>query len=409
MPKLFLAAGGHQDVDFSAEELFTAPRNADLSPVQWINQRFAADADLTRGTPFQQIMASMGVCSPGAENPFGLKSPTLATLLDGNYNAATGGITQQQTSPYGNASRALTMISVIDRIESALARDRTTDIDNFYSLVSNRVSINGSVFEQPVIHYNTLGGPEQAKASRVAQNSLPPKLLTIASSDRPRKIGAWNIGLEWTHQAMKNTTLDYVALTTSRYLQIERDERAYRYINSLWEGDTDFNVGAVPAVTSVSLDPDSTGGVLTHKAWVKWLARNRKVRRITHVIMDIDTYLKVEGRVGRPGTNNYDPTLYRLDPQIRPMNSNLMGWGNDVKFIIVDSADEGGPIPAGTIYGVDASAAISLVTDTSAIYQGIEDYAMKRTTAMRMDWSEEVFRTFGDEELRLFDILTITP
>jgi hypothetical protein len=408
MPKIFLAAGGHTDVDFTAEELFTAPRAENLSPVQWINQRFAADADASRGTPFQQIMASMGVCSPGVENPFGLRAPTLASLLEGGYSAS-GANTQQQTGPYGNASRALTMISVIDRIESALARDRTTDIDNFYSLVSNRVSINGDIFDQPVVHYDTPGGPELAKASRVAQNSLPPKMLFIRTSDRPRKIGAWNIGLEWTHQAMKNTTLDYVALTTSRYLQIERDDRAYRYISSLWQGDSDFNFGAVPAISSASLDPASTGGVLTHDAWVMWLARNRKVRKITHVIMTIKTYLKVEKRVGRPGTNNYDPSLARIDPQLRPANGNLMGWGNDVKFIIVDSPEEGGPIADDDIYGVDASAAISLVTDTSAIYQGIEDYAMKRTTAMRMDWAEEVFRTFGDEELRLFDILTISP
>lgn len=404
MPKI-ITKEGQKDVDFSAEQLFGEAKRDKLSPVQWINRQFMAEVDLTHGTPFQQIMASIGVCSPDQENnPFGLRPTALADLLDGGYGAA---ITQQQTAPYGNASRALTMIAVIDRIESALAKDRTTDIDNFYSLVSNRVPVNGSVFEQPVIHYDTPGGPEAAKASRVAQNSNPPKMLTIRSSDRPRKIGAWNIGLEWTHQAMKNTTLDFVALTTSRYLQVERDERAYRYISSLWYGDTDFNVGAVPSVTTTSLDATATGGKMTHKAWVKWLARNKKVRRITHVIMTIDTYLKVESREGRPGSNNYDPTLFRIDPQLRPATSNLMGWGNDVKFIIVDSAAEGGPIPDDTILGVDASAAISLVTDTSAAYQGIEDYAMKRTTAMRMDWAEEVFRTFGDEELRLFDILTI--
>lgn len=404
MPKI-ITKEGQKDVDFSAEQLFGEAKAQNLTPVQWINRQYMADIDMAFGNPFQQIMASIGVCSPDQENnPFGMRPTTLADLLDGGYGAA---ITQQQTAPYGNASRALTMIAVIDRIESALSKDRTTDIDNFYSLVSNRVPVNGSVFEQPVIHYDTPGGPEAAKASRVAQNSNPPKMLTIRSSDRPRKIGAWNIGLEWTHQAMKNTTLDFVALTTSRYLQIERDERAYRYISSLWYGDSDFNTGAVTAVTTTSLDAAATGGVLTHRAWVKWLARNRKVRRLTHVLVTIDTYLKIEGRTGRPGSNNYDPTLARIDPQARPMNSNLMGWGNDVKFIIVDSAAEGGPIPDNTILGVDASAAISLVTDTSAAYQGIEDYAMKRTTAMRMDWAEEVFRTFGDEELRLFDILTI--
>lgn len=407
MPKLIHKDGSHHDIDFSAEELFVAPKKSGYTPVQWINRQHMATVDTKFGTPFQQIMASIGICSPGEDNPFGLRPTMLADLMDSAGFMASA-ITKQETQPYGNAARALTMIAMIDRIENVLARDRTTDADNFYSLVSNRVSINGDYFVQPIIRYDTPGGPENMKASRVTQNALPPKMLTIASSEKPRMIPAWNIGLEWTDQAMKNTTLDYVALATSRFLQIERDERAYRYINSLWEGDNDFNSGAVTAVQSSTLDSDSTGGVLTHKAWVKFLARNRKVRKITHVIMDIDTYLKVEGRVGRPGTGNYDPTLYRIDPQITPMNNNLMGWGNDIKFIIVDSAAEGGPVPANTIYALDASAAISLVTDTTAVYQAIEAYAMKRTTAMRMDWAEEVFRTFGDEELRLFDILTIS-
>lgn len=408
MPKIVHADGSHHDVDFAAEELFVEARRQNLTPVQYINQRFAAEVGANHpvGTPFEQIMASMGVARPGFDNPFGLRSPTMAELLDGNYQGSAN--TSQSSAPFGSASRALSVISVINSIESQLAKDRTTDADTFYSLVSHRVSINSETFEQPVIEYRGIDGPESAKAARVAQNAHPPKLLFISTSDRVRKIGAWNIGLEWTHQALKSTTLDYVSLTTARYLQVERDERAYRYISSLWYGDTDFNIGAVPAVTSVSLDSASTGGVLTHKAWVKWLARNRKVRRITHVIMDIDTYLKVESRTGRPGTNNYDPTLARIDPQARPMNDKQIGWGNDVKFMIVDPATEGGPVPANTILGLDATGSISLVTNPGMAYQGIEDYAMKRTTAMRMDWAEEVFRTFGDAELRLFDILQIS-
>jgi hypothetical protein len=145
--------------------------------------------------------------------------------------------------------------------------------------------------------------------------------------------------------------------------------------------------------------------VLTHKAYVKFLARNRKYRKITHLVMDIDTYLKFEARAGRPGTNNYDPSLTRIDPQASMVNNT---FGSDVRIFLVDSAAEGGPVPANTIWALDASIAITKITNTSAAYNAIEEYAMKRSSALRLDWSEECFRTLGDTELKPFDSLVIS-
>jgi hypothetical protein len=255
------------------------------------------------------------------------------------------------------------------------------------------------------VDYTTVGGPESAKATRVAQGAEPSKMLFFKTSDRIRRIGAWNVGMSWTDQALKNTTIDYVSRTMAHYLQIERDERVYNYISSLYSGDGDLNVGAVSAVTSTSLDSAATGGVLTHKAFVKFLARNRKYRKVSHLIMDLDSYLKVEGRTGRPGSNNYDPTLTRVDPQAGLIN---VGFGNDVRIFLVDSAADGGPVPANTIYALDASVAISRVTNTAAAYSAVEEFAMKRSTAMRLDWAESCFRSIGDTDLRPFDVLTIS-
>jgi hypothetical protein len=157
------------------------------------------------------------------------------------------------------------------------------------------------------------------------------------------------------------------------------------------------------------LDAASTGGVLTHKAWVKFLARSRKYRYVTHVICDTDTYLKIEGRTGRPGSNNYDPTLVRIDPQAMPMNQANIGFGNNVKYMIVDSAADGGPVPANTVWAIDASKAVTRVTNLAAQYQASEAFAIRRSTMMRWDHSEAVYRTQGDVELKPFDVLTISP
>lgn len=394
---------GHGDNELSAEAMFAESAAANVTPVEWINARYQ-DADVGRfGTAFQQMQASLGIQRKGSKpNMFGLRPTSMKALLEGSFMAAN---VQQNSTPFGTASRAFTMISLVEAIESAVPKDRTTDINVFYSMVATELAIGSETFEQPVINYGTLNGPEQATAVRAGQGSLPPKMAFFSTSDRIRRIGSWTIGMEWTEQALKATTLDYVSLTVGRYLQVERDARAYRYISDLFNGNADLIVGAVSAVTSVSLDAASTGGVLTHKAWVKFLARNRKLRKITHAIMDHDTYLKLEGRTGRPVTNNYDPSLVAIDPQARMINST---FGGEVKVFLVDPATAGGPVPANTIFALDASAAISLVRNTNAAYQAMEKYAMKRTEAMRMDWSEEVFRTFGDTDLSLFDALTIS-
>ena len=78
-----------------------------------------------------------------------------------------------------------------------------------------------------------------------------------------------------------------------------------------------------------------------------------------------------------------------------------------MRIFLVDAATDGGPVPANTIYALDASVAISRVTNTAAAYSAVEEYAMKRSTAMRMDWAEEIFRSLGDSDLRPFDVLTI--
>jgi hypothetical protein len=355
------------------------------------------------GSAFDQFKLSAGLVRADKPNPMGIRSATIGAVLNG-----TSGIfanVQQNQTPNGTASRSFTNIAVIEETVSEMQKDRATDTVVFNEMVAVNQSVSSEHVEQPVVDYTNKGGPESAQAQRVAQGAEPPKMLFFKTNDRIRRLGSWTLGMTWTDQALSNTTIDYVARTTAHYLRIEQDERVYRYLSSLFQGDGDLVIGAVPTVTSVSLDAASTGGVLTHKAYVKFLARNRKYRKITHLVMDIDTYLKFEARAGRPGSNAYDPRLTVVDPQAAMVNNT---FGGDVRIFLVDSAAEGGPIPANTIWALDASIAITKITNTAAAYSAIEDYAMKRTTAMRMDWSEECFRTLGDIELKPFDSLVIS-
>lgn len=401
MFQIVTADGTQAKIELSAGEIAAMAKTG--NPVAEINKRFK-EADLKIGSAFDQMKASVGLIRPGKNNPFGLRPSLIGDVLSGNAGLSADTNTQKNTIPFGDASRAFVNVAIISEVLAEIQKDRTTDAVTFDQMVAQEISIDSEHFEQPVIEYRTTGGPEQAKATRVVQGAEPTNILFFSTSDRIRRIGSWNIGMQWTDQALRNTTLDYVTMTMAHYLQVERDERVYRYINDLFNGNGDLITDAVSNVTSTSLNGAATAGVLNHKVWLKWLARNRKYRKITHVICDLDTYLKIEGRTGRPGTTNYDPTLARIDPQTQALN---VGFGNDVKFFLVDSAADGGPVPANTIYGIDASKAIGRVVNTGAAYQSTEAYAMKRMTAMRLDWSEEVIRLLGDSELRAFDVLTI--
>lgn len=398
-------AGHTQDVEMTAEELMYAPKAAGQTPQEYVNTKFK-DADLSIGSAFHQMQASLGIQrGDSATNVFGLRPTSMAALLGGDFVAA-GLNTQQNSSPYGTASRAFTVISIIDAIESAVAKDLTTDINSFYNMVGNTITVNSEHFEQPVISYSTLGGPEQAVAQRVAQGATPPNMAFFTTADRIRRIGAWTLGCTWSDAALKATTLDFTAMSLARFLKIERDARAYRYLSDLFLGNGDMIVGAVPLLVSATLDPTATAsGVLTHVAYLKFLAHNRKYRKITHVIGDMAAYLAIESRTGRPGSNAWDSRLATIDPQTRMLN---VGFGNDVKFFLVDDATAGGPVPANTLWALDASNAITVVHNANASYQAVEQYIMSKTTAFRLDWAEECFRTFSDTDLKPFDALTIT-
>lgn len=383
-------------------EVYREAFDANMSVEHYLNRKYP-EADASLGTAFQQILASDGLALP-SKNPLGIRASSVAEVLDGKSSLGAAANPKDQGSPFGQSSRILFPAAIVAMVEDKVLKDYATDTVVFNDMVAAELAIGNENFIQPVISYGGQGGPESVKAQRISQFSEPPTMIRFATSDRQRSIPTYGIGLEFSNQALRATTLDLVALTLGRFLMIEKDSRVYAYLANIFSGDSDLNTGAVSAVTTTSLDAGATGGVVTHKSWVKFLARNRKKRKITHVMGDIDTYLKVEGRTGRPGSNNYDPTLARIDPQAVAAN---VTFGGDVKWFIVDSAADGGPVPANTVWAMDSTKGIVRVSNTAAAYTASEQFALRRSEAMVMHWSEDVYRMFGDTDLSPFDVLTI--
>jgi len=60
--------------------------------------------------------------------------------------------------------------------------------------------------------------------------------------------------------------------------------------------------------------------------------------------------------------------------------------------------------PANTIMGLDKSAGVHRITSLTAAYSAIEQFAMKRSTMLRIDKGDMSYRLFDEA----FEVLTLT-
>jgi hypothetical protein len=396
--------GGQNQVTLSIEHLFAA-QQAQMSLPQYVNRTFP-NADPTKGSAWRQLTASLGYVDPGARNQYGLRAPTVHQLLNGEvggFQAAQGsGSTPNSTIFGGSESRLVFTSVIIEMAEARLYKDLTEDPAIFNGMIALDMSLASPNFEQPIIDYETLGGAQganRARPQRISQWSEPTAMVRFGTSGKVRKIPTYSIGMEFSMEALKSTTLDLMGLTLARSMMVEEYARVNEQLADLWGGDTDINIGAISGVTTTSLDASASGGAVTYKSWIKWLRRN-KTRKISHVICDIDAWLKVVQMTGRPNVAAYNPTIEAPVPQ--PLISNPF-FGENVTFYIVDAAVDGGPVPANTLWGLDSRQGIVRVRNTDADYKATEQFTMRKTEAVRIDTGMIAYRQWDEA----FDVLTI--
>ncbi len=361
---------------------------AELSVGQFLERKYETDAS-KYGTVIEQLAASTGLIR-AANSDYGFNSPTLHQVFNGPAQMDAAGVITRDAQP---ASRILFPAVFLQWIENALLKDFVTQPAIFESMIAISDSIVGPRFEQPVVDF---GRPQGARSMGVAQGALPANFMTIKASDVARKIPTFSLGLEITEEALKATTLDFLALSLGRQVAAERDARVEGYISACVAGDADqLNMGALSSATSTSYDAAAVGGVLTQKAWVKFLFNNFRFRHISHVICDIDTALKIESRTGKPIITGDDPNSPRIDATFELLNYRLQ----QVKLFVVSA----GVVAANTIVGIDSRYALRRVRNSDAEYQAAEQFVMKKTQQLRFDFGEIVYRLFDMG----WDVMTI--
>jgi len=406
--KFYDVEGKLQDLEVPPD-IYRKADAANISVAAYINREYPSDP-LKYGSTFHQMLASVGLVVPDAKakETYGLRPPTMAEVLAGTAGFDVSGNSSQFGSPTGQASRTLFPAALIAYMETALVKDYNMDAVQFDKMIATELAIDNDRFEQPQISMSAAPGgepnaPNSALASRRAQLAGPASMMQFTTSDVTRKIPTYALGMEFSKEALKATTLDLVGMSVQRQLAVERDTWVNSYISDFYAGDLDINTGSLASlgftVNSGALDA-AANTQNTQTAWLKWLNRRRKYRVIDWVMCDLATYLKhIEGRTGRPSLTAIDTLLPRMEAHGRVVN-NVVG---DVNVFIVDDATDGGPLPAGTILGLDSRYAIARVRNTSANVQAAESYALRQAEAFMLQFGEMCYRLHNDA----FDTLVI--
>jgi len=380
--------GGNVEVKLEPS-IYKAALDSGLSVAQYINRKYETSPDAAAST-FVQMCSNSGLIV-NENKEFGLKSPSIASILDGSVSVNAGIV----TSDADPTSRILFPAVILEMIENKLAVDRKTDVTAFEGMIGFDTTVSRERIERPVVDYTA---PEDGKSMPISQLSKPAAMMSFTVSDAAYSLPNYALGMEFSDQALRANTLDFVAMSVGRQTEVERNRITYDYLKGFLNGDKDVgDTTPLPQVKASTLDSTITAnGVVSHKAWVKFLFRNIMSRRIDYCVTDLDGYLAIENRVGKPTTQTDDPTSPRVDALPTIVNRALA----NVKFFIVE---DGKGWPANTVMGLDSRYAIHRIRNSSAAYSAVEDFVMRRSRALRFDFSEIAFRQFDAS----FDVLSL--
>lgn len=320
------------------------------------------------------------------------RNPTMSAI-DQAFGVAT-------TSDGSVTGRLLTLPYLMEAQEDKLREGDYGAIGLFNSKAAIVESITGTKFERPILH---MSKPESSRSRNIAQLSEPASMLLLTTSDKTYKIANTSIGIEYSDQAFANISLNVLQLSMQRQAETQRLEEIEEQFLDFLNGNEDLDMAplsAVPgAVKNAKADFDSSlaVGKLSQTAWVGWLFNNSRKRRIDTVITDLAGALAIENRSGRPNVNGDNATSKRIDTLDNVINPT---WPDRVDVIISQDPNW----PANTVVGFSSTYGYHVVNSLDLNYNAVEEYAIRRSTKLRIDRGSISYRLFDDA----WSVLTLT-
>ena len=349
----------------------------------YVNTTYETNAD-TYGDAFSQLCESEGILL-GSNKQYGIKSPTLESVLSGRPQMEANVIVRNPSSQ----ARVLLMPAIGALVEDKLVGDLSMNADQYDRMIAIDTTIADEWYLWPEANY---AAPEAARSQVISQLAKPANMLTLTTLEKSIRVPTYSLGVEWDDRVTKYLNLDFISMSIARQVAVERNERANINLLSMLNGDADVGMASLASLSKVktasSLDALATTGI-TQLAWMLWLNSNGKKRRIDWVVTDINGAYTLQQRSGRPVIVGDNGTSVRINTNERVANPT---WNDEVNVFITDDPNW----PAKTIMGIDSRYAIQRVTSTNASYSAIEAFALSRSSAMRFDYGTISRRLYND-------------
>lgn len=382
-PSIVDRDGKRHQIELSVD-MYRDAYSAGITLPQHLCQTIDTDAS-KYGTPFQQLLATSGLALQ-RDVQTGLPAARMYDIMNG------GAPNMAVVRPDGSqaltiAGRMLFPAVILQWIESTLMSNWASYEGVYGRMVALTTSSASARVDQPVVN---LTAPRNSMSQPIAQMAAPDAMVSISLSDRTYKIPTMSIGFEISDEASKATAIDYVGVTLQQQIIGQRIALINNDISAMVGSDIDRDIGALTSENASSYDATATSpATFSNKAWVKWLRKDWMKLNIDWVICDVDTYLAIEGRVGRPVVVGDAGNDIRLTSTPIAANANIPG---SVQFFIVDTAIIG----ANTMVGIDSTKAIHRMVYAGGSYTAVEQYVMRKSSAMRFDFAEMSTRMYQD-------------
>lgn len=345
-------------------------------------------------TASEQLFAQCGLYRT-ADLKAGIKPAKIRAILDD-----CSGMSAASTAP-GNTgiSRFVAPAAILAGVQNDLYEDRSGALAQFMNLVAFTQSVSGNRYEKPVFNYDPA---RNSRAKPVAQLAEPTSIGLLTVGETSGTIPIFASGLEISDQAMDYFGFAEVQKCMSIMATYDIAERADGWLLSMMAGDADLGMAALSGEQvekAVTIDSAiGAAGVLTQKAWIKWVAKYSKRSPITHVITDIDGALAIQNRTGRPTITTDNQNSQRMDV-IETVMDPL--WPSNLPIYIVTDTNW----PANTILGISKPNAIVLHESSTASYSSVENFVTRRSTKFRVDFGAVANRFYDRAFHRLNLIL----
>ena len=372
-----------------------------------INRRYS-DADPAYGSAFEQGAKYLGIFAR-ADRKYGVLPTTIRAIMDGSCTQQmagfqlSGGTIVSPKGPVGGstpASRLFFPELVLGFIEEELKADYGVEEAAFNRMFAMDTSITNEVWTQPVINTSAPGAQDMRPQ---AQNAMPANMVSITASQTSKALGAISIGLQMSDQAMRDSTLDLVAIIVKEQTMEQRMRHLWRDLNRILTGNPDAGETALtPEGFKAVYDGTAAANTITHSGYLDMLWDPSRVYSWDYMIGTLASYKAIESRSGRPLM--YDPATsgnvgnegsYGLNPG----NPRLINFTTaNPNYLAVPE----GVVPAKQILMFDSRYALGRVTNVAANYSSTESMVMQRSQVWRWDMAEFVYR-FRDEAIKVVD------